>query len=98
MVAPTVPKPGPSRTEPGTRPASPSYSRGAKRPSWRRSLRRQLFPFLLILPAIGLIGLMLGYPIGRLFATSFQDLGLLQLFSHKVVWNGFANYRSLLSS
>jgi N,N'-diacetylchitobiose transport system permease protein len=98
MVAPTVPKPGPSRTEPGTRPASPSYSRGAKRPSWRRSLRRQLFPFLLILPALGLIGLMLGYPIGRLFATSFQDLGLLQLFSHKVVWNGFANYRSLLSS
>ena len=39
-----------------------------------------------------------GYPIGRLFATSFQNLGLLQLFSHKVVWNGFANYRTLFSS
>jgi N,N'-diacetylchitobiose transport system permease protein len=97
MVAPTVPKLGPGRTEPGTSPG-PTYSRGAKRPSWRRSLRRQLFPVFLILPALALLGLLQGYPIVRLFATSFQDLGLLQLFSHKVVWNGFDNYRTLLSS
>jgi N,N'-diacetylchitobiose transport system permease protein len=97
MVAPTVPKLGPGRTEPGTSPG-PTYSRGAKRPSWRRSLRRQLFPVFLILPALALLGLLQGYPIVRLFATSFQQLGLLQLFSHKVVWNGFANYRTLLSS
>ena len=61
-------------------------------------MRRQLLPFLLLLPALVLIGVMDGYPIGRLFATSFQQLGLQQLFSHKVIWNGLANYRTLFSS
>jgi N,N'-diacetylchitobiose transport system permease protein len=97
MAAPTVPKLGQGRTELGASPA-PAYSRRPRRPGWRRSLRRQLFPILLILPALGLLGLLLGYPIGRLFATSFQNLGLFQLISHKVVWNGFANYRTLFSS
>jgi N,N'-diacetylchitobiose transport system permease protein len=97
MVAPTLPGLGQDRAEPGVSPA-PTYSRSAHRPSWRRSLRRQLFPILLILPALVLLGVLLGYPIGRLFATSFQNLGIFQLISHKVVWNGFANYRTLFSS
>ncbi|MGH9107281.1 MAG: carbohydrate ABC transporter permease [Acidimicrobiales bacterium] len=79
-------------------PSAPPYRRRAVRPSWRRSLRRQLLPICLLLPALGLIGLMTGYPLGRLFATSFQNLGLFQLFSHQVVWNGFSNYRTLFSS
>jgi N,N'-diacetylchitobiose transport system permease protein len=97
MAAPTVPTLGPGRTERSTSPA-PSYSRGGKRPGWRRSLRRQLFPVLLVLPALGLLAFLQGYPIVRLFATSFQNLGLFQLISHKVEWNGLANYRTLLSS
>jgi N,N'-diacetylchitobiose transport system permease protein len=45
-----------------------------------------------------LVAGVLGYPIGQLFATSFQQLGLFQLISHHVVWNGLANYRQVLSS
>jgi N,N'-diacetylchitobiose transport system permease protein len=52
----------------------------------------------LVLPALGLLAFLQGYPIVRLFATSFQELGIFQLISHKVVWNGFANYRTLFSS
>jgi N,N'-diacetylchitobiose transport system permease protein len=97
VAAPTVPKLGPGRTQRDIPPA-PTYSRGAKPRSWGRSTWGQLFPILLILPAVGLLGFLQGYPIARLFATSFQNLGLFQLFSHKVVWNGFANYRTLFSS
>jgi N,N'-diacetylchitobiose transport system permease protein len=38
------------------------------------------------------------YPLGKLIATSFQQLGLRQLFTHQVVWNGLTNYRALFSS
>lgn len=53
---------------------------------------------LLLLPALGLLGLMVLYPIGRLVATSFQNFGLFQLISHKVIWDGLTNYRTLFSS
>jgi len=97
MAAPTVPDLAPARTERPI-PGAPSYGRRATRSSWRRSLRRRLFPLLLLVPALGLLGLMTLYPLGRLIATSFQDLGLFQLVSHKVVWNGLANYRTIFSS
>jgi N,N'-diacetylchitobiose transport system permease protein len=41
---------------------------------------------------------MTGYPLGRLVATSFQNLGPIQLIGHKVVWNGLANYRTLFTN
>ncbi|HTW10951.1 MAG TPA: sugar ABC transporter permease [Acidimicrobiales bacterium] len=55
-------------------------------------------PLLLVLPALGLLGFMTLYPLGRLIATSFQNLGAFQLIQHKVQWNGLANYRSLFTS
>ena len=61
-------------------------------------LRRQLLPFLLLLPALVLVGLVLGYPIGQVVATSFQQLGVFQLLSHQTVWNGLSNYTALFSS
>jgi N,N'-diacetylchitobiose transport system permease protein len=61
-------------------------------------LRRQVLPFLLLLPALVLVGLVLGYPIGGLVATSFQELGIFQLLGHTTVWNGLTNYRTLFSS
>lgn len=76
----------------------PSAGPHRRRSSWRRSLRRQLFPLMLILPALGLLSLISLYPIGRLLATSFQKMGPFQLISHQVVWNGLSNYKTLLSS
>ncbi|MGC8626625.1 MAG: carbohydrate ABC transporter permease [Acidimicrobiales bacterium] len=97
MAAPTVPGLAPGRTE-HVAVASPPHRRRAANHGWRRSLRRQLFPLLLLLPALGLIGLMTAYPLGRLVATSFQELGPLQLIGHKVLWDGLANYRTLFTS
>lgn len=73
-------------------------SRPARGGRWRRSVERQLLPFALLLPALVLVAGVLGYPIGQLFATSFQQLGLFQLISHHVVWDGLANYRQVLTS
>jgi N,N'-diacetylchitobiose transport system permease protein len=74
-------------------------------PRGRRSRRatawaggRRLLPLVMLLPALVLVGGVLGYPIGQLVATSFQQLGLFQLIGHHVVWNGLANYKALLSS
>ncbi len=75
---------------------APSYQRRFHR--WRRALRRQLLPFLLLLPALVLVGGVLGYPIGQLVATSFQQLGLFELIGHHVVWNGLTNYRTVFAS
>lgn len=82
----------------GTAPALSAFSRPARPGRWRRTVGRQLLPFALLLPALVLVAGVLGYPIGQLFATSFQQLGLFQLISHHVVWNGLANYRQVLSS
>jgi len=90
----------PGVTEPATRQAG-------RRPRWhgpgtvsRRSRRfgRNLLPIALLLPALVLIGGLLGWPIGQLVATSFQQLGLFELIGHHVVWDGLANYRQLFSS
>jgi len=97
MAAPTLPELAKGRPE-GATPLAMPYRRRAIGSSWRRFRRRQLFPLLLLLPALCLLGVMDGYPIGRLFATSFQHLGLPQLFSHKVIWNGVSNYRTLFNS
>src|SRR5580658_8810237 len=96
MAAPTLPELAPTRSQ--LPPLGPAYDRRAKSHSWRRSLRRQLFPLTLMLPALGLLALTSLYPIGRLVATSFQNMGPFQLIQHKVDWNGIANYKTLFSS
>lgn len=96
MAAPTVPELPATRSQVAL--PVPSHGRRVRRPGWRRSLRRQLFPLLLVLPALGLLSLISLYPIGRLVATSFQNLGPFQLVSHQVVWDGFTNYKTLFTS
>ncbi len=90
-----MPVPAGGRTE-GITPIAPSYRPRAHHS--RRWLRRQLLPFLLLLPALVLIGAVLGYPIGQLVATSFQQLGISELIGHHVIWTGLSNYRTLFSS
>jgi N,N'-diacetylchitobiose transport system permease protein len=95
MAAPALPELGPMRSQ--LPPFGDAGYRPAPSHSWRR-LRRQLFPVVLILPALGLLSLISLYPIGRLVATSFQNMGPFQLIQHKVVWDGISNYKTLFSS
>lgn len=52
---------------------------------------------LLILPAIILLALALGYPVGWQLVTSFQEFGLKQQFGQPPEMVGFKNYIQLLS-
>lgn len=53
-------------------------------------------PYLLLLPAIAVIGTVLGYPLYKLVTLSFQRYGLFELIRHKGVWIGTANYAHIL--
>jgi N,N'-diacetylchitobiose transport system permease protein len=100
MIAPTAPdlaKPRHARLTP----PAPTYSRRSIGSRWRRFQRRQLFPLLLLVPALVLLGALAFYPLGKLFLTSFQQVGLSQVISpklHPATWAGLGNYRSLFSS
>jgi N,N'-diacetylchitobiose transport system permease protein len=56
-----------------------------------------LLPYLLILPSIAAFGLLLGYPLYKVIAISFQQLGLAQLFARETVWIGVANFTGIFT-
>ncbi len=66
----------------------------------RRSLRarasRVSVPYLLILPVVGAIGLILGYPLYRMVRLSFERYGLFELIRHAGPSVGLRNYSSIL--
>jgi N,N'-diacetylchitobiose transport system permease protein len=68
----------------------------AARARRRRRLRRGSAPYLLVLPALAVIGAVLGYPLYKLFALSFQQYGLFELIRHQGTWIGLDNYRQIL--
>ena len=53
-------------------------------------------PYLLLLPALAVIGSVLGYPLYRLVALSFQEYGLAELIAHEGRWIGLDNYSTIL--
>jgi len=53
-------------------------------------------PYVLVLPAIIVLGAMLGYPLVRLGTMSLQEYGLPQVFGKPAPWVGFANFRAIL--
>ena len=59
--------------------------------------RKNIWPYLLIAPALFTILLILGYPVGRLITLSFQKFGLEEIISGKTVWVGLKNYSTLLA-
>jgi N,N'-diacetylchitobiose transport system permease protein len=64
----------------------------------RRRVRpgRLATPYLLLLPALAVIGAVLGYPLYRLVALSFQEYGLAELIAHEGRWIGLGNYSEIL--
>jgi N,N'-diacetylchitobiose transport system permease protein len=57
---------------------------------------RHVTPYLLLIPALVVIGGVLGYPLYRLVTLSFQEYGLPELIAHKGRWIGFENYKTIL--
>jgi N,N'-diacetylchitobiose transport system permease protein len=53
-------------------------------------------PYWLILPVLGAIAAILGYPLYSLIRLSFQHYGLFELIKHQGQPIGLANYRSVL--
>jgi N,N'-diacetylchitobiose transport system permease protein len=62
----------------------------------RRRVARGSVPYLLILPVLGVIGAILGYPLYNLVRLSFEHYGLFELIRHQGQSIGLANYRSVL--
>ncbi|WBB63213.1 sugar ABC transporter permease [Streptomyces sp. WMMC500] len=53
-------------------------------------------PYLLLLPALAITAVLLGYPLVKNGILSFQQLGMKELIQHLTVWNGFDNYTDVL--
>ena len=71
--------------------AGTQMSRRRRRFTWSRAAGGAV-PYLLILPVLGAIGAILGYPLYRLVRLSLQHYGLFELIQHKGQEVGLANY------
>jgi N,N'-diacetylchitobiose transport system permease protein len=77
-------------------PSDAAVAAGARSLPLRRRRRFSWAPYALFLPVVVAIGIVLGYPIVKLFILSFQRYGLVELIQHKGVWIGVDNYSSIL--
>jgi N,N'-diacetylchitobiose transport system permease protein len=66
-----------------------------RRRLWGRTVQGAV-PYGLILPVVGVIGVILGYPLYWLVKLSTQRYGLFELIRHKGVGVGLHNYGSVL--
>jgi len=82
----------PTATPTGPPPAIPPARRSS---AWARG---KTTPYILALPALALLGLLLAYPLYRMFVISFQKYRLRELIGGRVPeWIGFDNYSQILS-
>jgi N,N'-diacetylchitobiose transport system permease protein len=79
-----------------TPPPSPTEARTNITRRGRRR-RSQRLPYLLILPAVIVLGLVLAYPLFRLAVLSLQEFGLRQQFGAPAEFVGLRNFRTILS-
>ncbi|OKJ43956.1 sugar ABC transporter permease [Streptomyces sp. CB01580] len=54
-------------------------------------------PYLLMVPALAVTAVFLGYPLVKNILLSFQNLNMGQLIQHVTEWNGFKNYQEILT-
>lgn len=72
-------------------------ARGEATRSRRVRRRPSLLPAFLLLPAVAVLAVMLGYPLYRLGVLSVQDYGMAQIFGNPAEFVGLRNYRELLT-
>lgn len=63
----------------------------------RRRRRSSALPYGMLLPAITVLVVMLGYPLYRLVVLSLHDYGLKQVFGQPAEWVGLENFREILT-
>jgi N,N'-diacetylchitobiose transport system permease protein len=76
--------------------AEPALSARRRRRSFTARLGGVAAPYLLILPALVVIGAVLGYPLYFMGHLSLEHYGLFQLLRHKGEWIGTKNYSQIL--
>ena len=87
MTAPPALRQGIRRDDPARPPAGG--------PGRARRLRSLGVPYLLVLPAVAVLVLVLGYPLVRLVVMSLQEYGLRQQFGAPAGFVGLTNYRRI---
>lgn len=61
------------------------------------AVTRRLGPYALLVPAVTILAIALGYPLVRQVVMSFQEYGRAQQFGQPAEWVGLDNYRTLLT-
>ena len=69
----------------------------ADRPATTGRRRRHRLPYVLLIPALAVLGLGLGYPLIRQVVMSFQEFGLAQQYGQPPTWVGIDNYVALFT-
>jgi N,N'-diacetylchitobiose transport system permease protein len=62
----------------------------------RRRIGQAAAPYVLLTPAVAVIGVVLAYPLYLLAKMSFEKYGLFELIRHQGRWIGTANYSRIL--
>ena len=62
----------------------------------RRRIGQAAAPYVLLTPAVAVIGVVLAYPLYLLARMSFEKYGLFELIRHQGRWVGTANYAKIL--
>jgi len=62
----------------------------------RARVGRGSVPYALLVPATAVIVAVLGYPMYKIVALSFQQYGLFELIRHQGKWIGLDNYKTIL--
>ena len=91
--------PTPHQTPPGAASSevAPAGGPQAARGPSRRGIAR-IRPWLLLAPALLILGVLLLWPLARVAMFSLQDYGLREIVSGSTNWIGFANFTEILSS
>lgn len=88
----------PDRGEATARPSRRGSSgKPPRRAPSAAATRTKLFPWALLLPSAVILLVMTGYPLVRMFLTSFQEYGKAQIFGAPPEWVMFENYTKALA-
>lgn len=83
---------------PPARGTPPAVSPAGEPPGAPATRSRRSLPYLLLLPALAVTAVFLGWPLVLNGLLSFQNLNMTQLIQHVTEWTGTDNYRETLGN